>query len=99
MDNEEYFDEETPILVLVDEEGQEHLFELLAEIEIEETKYRVLVPVVEEEEDIDEMEAEVVLLKVVLNEAGEEMLSDIEDDEEWEMVADTWQELLAENEL
>ena len=93
MSEEELFDEEFPILILIDEEGEEHEFELLAELEIEDEKYRVLVPFDDEEADEDEEEFEVVILKVVLDEEGNEFLSDIEDDEEWEMVADAWQEL------
>lgn len=98
MSNEEIFDEEYPILVLVDEEGIEHQFELLAEMEIEEDTYRVLVPLLEEDEDLEE-EVEVVILKVVYDEEGNEFLSDIEDDEEWEKVADAWQELVDNEEL
>ncbi|NLF44999.1 MAG: DUF1292 domain-containing protein [Syntrophomonadaceae bacterium] len=93
MSEEELFDEEFPILILIDEEGEEHEFELLAELEIEDEKYRVLVPFDDEEADEDEEEFEVVILKVVLDEEGNEFLSDIEDDEEWERVADAWQEL------
>ncbi|MDD4775071.1 MAG: DUF1292 domain-containing protein [Syntrophomonas sp.] len=95
MSNEEIFDdEEFPILVLVDEDGEEHEFELLAELEVEDQNYRVLIPYSEEEpsEDDDE-EVEVVILKVVYDEEGNEYLGDIEDDEEWEKVADAWQEL------
>jgi len=91
---EETFDEEFPIMVLVDEEGVEHEFELLAELEIEDENYRVLVPLEEEEEDENEdEEVEVIILKVVFDEEGNEFLADIEDDEEWEKVADAWQEL------
>ncbi len=93
MNEEEFFDEEFPILILIDEEGEEHEFELLAELEIEDEKYRVLVPFDDEEADEDEDEFEVVILKVVVDEEGNEFLSDIEDDEEWEKVADAWQEL------
>ena len=93
MSEEELFDEEFPILILIDEEGEEHEFELLAELEIEDEKYRVLVPFDDEEADEDEDEFEVVILKVVVDEEGNEFLSDIEDDEEWERVADAWQEL------
>lgn len=94
MDNEEIFDdEEFPILVLVDEDGEEHEFELLAELEIEDQSYRVLIPVDEDEEVDEEEEVEVVILKVVYDEEGNEFLGDIEDDEEWEKVADAWQEL------
>ncbi|HQE22489.1 MAG TPA: DUF1292 domain-containing protein [Syntrophomonadaceae bacterium] len=93
MTNEEIFDEEYPILVLVDDEGVEHQFELLAELEIEQDVYRVLIPLEEEEQSEDE-EVEVIILKVVYDEEGNEFLSDIEDDEEWERVADAWQELV-----
>lgn len=102
MSNEEFFDdEEFSVLVLVDDEGIEHEFELLAEMEIENEKYRVLIPLLEEDEleDMDEFEAEIVILKVVYDEDGSEMLSDIEDEEEWEMVADAWQELVENEDL
>lgn len=102
MSNEELFDdEEFSVLVLVDDEGIEHEFELLAEMEIENEKYRVLIPLLEEDEleDMDEFEAEIVILKVVYDEDGSEMLSDIEDEEEWEMVADAWQELVENEDL
>ncbi len=100
MSNEDLFEEEFPVLVLVDEEGEEHEFELLAELEIEEDIYRVLVPLFSfEEEEVDDDEVEVVILKVVFDEEGNEFLSDIEDDEEWERVADAWQELVLNEEL
>ena len=98
MTNEENFDE-LPILVLVDEEGMEHQFELLAELEIEDEEYRVLVPLGEDEEDVGEEEVEVVILKVLYDDEGNELLSDIDDDEEWEKVADAWQELVEKGEL
>lgn len=98
MSNEEFLEEEFPILVLVDDEGVEHEFELLAELEIDEETYRVLVPLfTDEDEETDEVE--VVILKVVYDEEGNEFLTDIEDDEEWEKVADAWQELVESEEL
>lgn len=99
MSNEELFDEEFPVLVLVDEEGIEHEFELLAELEIEDETYRVLVPLDDFDEEDEESDLEVVILKVVLDEEGNEFLSDIEDDEEWEKVADAWQELVDSEEI
>lgn len=105
MSNDEIFeDEDFPVLVLVDDEGQEHEFELLAELEIENQNYRVLIPLDEEDEECEcgseECEdAEVVILKVIYDEEGNEFLSDIEDDEEWEKVADAWQELVDNEEI
>jgi uncharacterized protein YrzB (UPF0473 family) len=76
----------------------------IAELDIEDCKYRVLLPLddffFEEDEDDAEGELEgggVVIFKVMYDEEGNEFLADIDDDEEWEMVADVWQEL-AENE-
>ncbi len=99
MNKEELFDEEFPLLVLVDEEGLEHQFELLAELDIEDDKYQVLVPLNELDEDLDEGEVEVIILKLVYDEEGNELLSDIEDDEEWEKVADAWRELVENEEI
>ncbi|ABI67806.1 DUF1292 domain-containing protein [Syntrophomonas wolfei] len=96
---EEFLEEDFPILVLVDEDGIEHLFELLAELEIENDKYRVLVPLDEEDEEYDEEDGEVVILKVIIDEEGNELLSDIDDETEWEMVVEAWQELVDSEEL
>ena len=99
MSNEEFLDEEFPVLVLIDEDGEEHEFELLAELEIEDDTYRVLVPLDELDEEDEESEVEVVILKVVIDDGGDEFLIDIEDDEEWERVADAWQELVESEEI
>jgi len=99
MDHDDIFDdEEFPILVLVDEDGEEHEFELLAELEIEDQTYRVLIPL-DEEPMVSEEEVEVIILKVVYDDEGNELLADIEDDEEWERVADAWQELADSEEI
>ena len=95
MDNEEIFDEKDfPILVLVNEDGNERAFELLAELEVEGQNYRVLISHEEGEDLDDEAEIEVIILKVVIDEEGNDFLDDIEDDEEWEKVTDAWQERL-----
>ncbi|MBC7106202.1 MAG: DUF1292 domain-containing protein, partial [Firmicutes bacterium] len=54
------------------------------------SQYAVLLPLEEEDED------EVVILKYGRDEQGNEILMDIEDDEEWERVADAWQEMVEE---
>ena len=54
-------------------------------VEVDGNKYAVLVPL---EEDAEEDEA--IILKIVEDENGEEVLYDIEDDEEWEKVVDIW---------
>jgi len=88
----EELDEETfDIVVLTDEEGNEHEFMHLASLQVDGNTYFVLLPV-EEAEDEDE-EVEAIILKLGKDENGEDMLMDVEDDEEWEKVADAWEEM------
>ena len=86
MANEKMMEEELDdVLILVDEEDQEHPFQMIDMVEVDDNKYAVLVPL---EEGSDEDEA--IILKIVEDENGEEVLYDIEDDEEWEKVVDIW---------
>lgn len=80
------------VITLVDEEGAEHDFEVIDIIEVDGSEYAILLPV-EEEED------EAIILKFTRDEDGNELLVDIEDDEEWEKVADAWEEMMAEEEV
>lgn len=82
VDNEEK-------IVLVDEEGEEHEFILIDMLEVDGAEYAILEPL-----DMDVEDAEAIILKVTKDENGEDILSDIEDDEEWEKVADKWQEMI-----
>jgi len=88
---EEETEEAYDIIVLNDDEGHEHEFIHLASLDVDGSTYFVLLPV-EESEDEDE-EAEVFIFKLDKDENGEEMLIEIEDDEEWEKVADAWEEM------
>lgn len=89
---EELFDDDFCTLVLINEEGEESEFQLLAELEIEDETYRILLPLFEEEEEDEDIDY-VEILKVVYDEEGNELMSEIEDDEELEMVLEAWQEL------
>lgn len=99
MSQEEYFEDEIETVLLTDEEGNEYLFELIAELELDGENYKVLVPLSEEELEDEETEVEIRIMKSVRDEDGTEFLCDIEDDEEWEKVADAWQELVEDEEL
>ncbi|MGE5403399.1 MAG: DUF1292 domain-containing protein [Candidatus Saccharibacteria bacterium] len=77
---------------------------MIAELEIEEQFYVVVSPVEEEEHEHDEdcecgEEVEVLILKATYDDEGNMFLADIEDDEEWEKVADAWQELVDSEEI
>ena len=88
--------QENDTVILVDEDGEEHVFIMLDVIEVEGAEYAILQPAdddLTEEED----EPEAIILKIETDDKGEEILADIEDDEEWEKVADAWQELVGED--
>lgn len=75
------------IIVLSDENGEETKFEVVTVLEVEENEYYVLYPVESEEEDA-------IVLKLVTNEAGEDVLTTIDDDDEFDKVAEVYEEWL-----
>ena len=83
MENEELF-------TLTDEEGNESQFALIGELEIDEQIYLALVPA--DNEDADEY----VVLKVEVDENGEEILVTIDDDDEFDNVADYFDDLFSQ---
>ena len=86
-------EEEFETIMLTDEEGQDHEFLHLDTLEVDEGTYFVLMPISVENEDSDEETDEAIILKLGHDEEGNEMLLDIEDDEEWEKVADAWESM------
>ncbi len=88
-------EERTDIVVLVDEEGNEHDFALVDRFQVDINEYAILVPVMypddgENGEAID-FEEEAYIFRIDLDE-GEEMLIEVEDEEEWNQVASIWEE-------
>jgi uncharacterized protein YrzB (UPF0473 family) len=82
-------EEEVPeIYTLTDENGVESDFELIAYAVINDNTYYAMVPVSSENKSGEDVFEEYVILKVVLDEDGEETLESIDDDEEFDMVAD-----------
>ncbi|MCQ2455943.1 MAG: DUF1292 domain-containing protein [Clostridia bacterium] len=91
MDNNETFDPE--IYTLTDEEGNELNFALIGSLEHEGAEYKALVPVDENGEETSE---EYVILKCGVDENGEAVLETIEDDEEFDTVADIFDDEFAD---
>lgn len=83
--------EEFDTIVLTDDDGKDHEFLHLDTLEVEGSTYFVLMPLAGENEDEDEEEA--IILKLAKDADGNEMLLDIEDDEEWEKIADAWESM------
>lgn len=84
--NEEY---NPDIVTLTDDDGKGYSFEVLDAIEDDENRYLAMLPVFETAEEVLEDSGELVIVKV-LEENGEEYFTEIEDDEEYETVADAF---------
>jgi Protein of unknown function (DUF1292). len=87
---DELFDEE--IFTLTDEEGNENQFELIGSHELDGVTYMALVPI--DEKGADHEEGEYVILKVELDNSGEEVLVTIDDDDEFDRIADIFDDEL-----
>ena len=83
MENNEYSPE---IFTLTDEEGVEHEFEFWGALEDGGNVYYGLIPYNEDAETLIEEDTELVILKVGTDENGEEYLSTIDNDEEYERI-------------
>ena len=83
------------IVSVLDDEGNEHQFEILDAIETDESRFVALLPIYTEAEQAIEGDGELVILEVV-DEDGEDLLVPIEDDEVFEEIAATFQERLAD---
>lgn len=81
------------IVVLTDENGEENQFEIITALEVDGDEYYVLYPVDSNDEDGD-----AVVLKLDTNENGEDVLTTIEDDAEFEKVAAAYEKWLEEDE-
>jgi putative Holliday junction resolvase len=82
---------EEEVIVLTDEEGHEHQFEVIDVLKVDEKDYAVLFPVDESEEG-----DEVLILRIDSDENGEDVLVEIEDEEEFDRVAEAWDEYVDE---
>lgn len=90
MDNNETFDPE--IFTLTDEDGNELNFMLLASLEVEGIEYKAMIPV---NEDGEEESDEYVILRSGVDEDGEPILETIEEDEEFDRIADIFDDEFA----
>lgn len=86
---------EVDLLTLVDEEGVEHEFEIVDSAELDGQEYLALVPVPKDAQEALDDSAELVILKVVVEEE-EEILEAIEDEEEFDRVGDFFTERLSD---
>ena len=85
----------TNIVSVLDDEGNEHQFELLDAIETDNGRYVALLPIYTDAEAAVEGDGELVILEVV-NDEGEDMLVPIEDDETFDEIAEIFEERLSD---
>ena len=83
------------LVTVVDDEGNQHQFEVLDAIETDQGRYVALVPVYDNPADLIDDDGELVIL-TVKEENGEDLLLPIEDDDEFEEIAEIFQERLAD---
>ncbi len=76
------------IITLLDENDQETDFEVIATLKVNSTDYAILIP-------LNKLGDEAFIFKMI-EENGEYVLESIEDDEEFNMVADAYEELIEE---
>lgn len=84
---------ESDIYTLTDEDGNENDFELIGTIEVEGVTYYALIPYTEDE---DAEVEEYIVLRGEKDENGEDVLVSIEDDEEFDRVADIFDDEFAD---
>ncbi|MBQ3230276.1 MAG: DUF1292 domain-containing protein [Clostridia bacterium] len=77
--------EKENIFTLTDEEGNESEFELIGELNLDDNVYLALMP-------LDSDGEEYVILKIETDENGDELLVTIDDDDEFDRVADAFED-------
>lgn len=83
--NEELEELEGETCFLIDEEGNENPFEIVGKLEIDGCEYVAFMPV-------DSDECEYVILKKERDENGEDIYATIDDDDEFESVAEVFED-------
>ena len=89
-ENKEY---NPDIVTLTDDDGKEYSFEILDAVETDEARYLAMLPVYDDPKKLLDDSGELVIVKV-MEEDGEEYFCEIEDDDEYETIADAFMDRL-----
>lgn len=84
--NEDY---NPDLVTLCDDSGKEYTFEVLDAIETDTGRYLAMLPIYEDPKKMLDDNGELVIVRVE-EENGEEFYSEIEDDDEYETIADAF---------
>lgn len=85
--NEEY---EADLLTLLDDDGNEHEFEIIDEIENDEGHYIALSPTAQAQDSLS-VEPDTYYIFEIVEEDGEEQLMEVEDDETLDKLAEIFE--------
>ncbi len=77
------------IVTLTDDDGKEYTFEILDAVETDESRYLALLPIHDDPQKFLDDDGELVIVRVN-EENGEEFFEEIEDDDEYETIADAF---------
>lgn len=79
--------DEREIITLYDDQDEKTEFEVLGIVTVEDNQYAILLPLeeVEEEEDL------AYIFRIETDENGDDVLTEVEDDEEFENVREAWE--------
>ncbi len=94
LDNE--LDYTPDLITLEDEDGKEHEFEVIDAIDHNDEHYMALVPYSADPAAALEEDAELIIMKVGVDEEGEEFLAIVDDDEELYNVSQVFADRLSE---
>ena len=90
---------EIEICTLIDDEGVEHEFELIMEKEIDGVTYSAFIPYSEDQNYDDPENLEYYIFKQEADENGEIVFSTIDDDDEYDKIADIFGDITFDDEL
>ena len=86
-------EENNDLVVLVDDEGDEHTFIVVDVIPVNELSYAILMPHTEKENSNGEVDVEDLDAYIfrVTEKDGEQVLEEVEEEDEWNLVAEAWE--------
>ena len=95
MEEKKKLDDYNPdIVTLSDDDGKEYTFEVLDAVETDTGRYLAMLPVFDDPQKSLDDSGELVIVKVGDEENGDEYYYEIEDDDEYETIADAFIERL-----
>lgn len=85
-------DNDINTIMLIDEEGKERQFDVITKLDIEENEYVIVIPSDGEEEDA-------IALKIEKDKTGQDVLVTIDDENEFNMVAEAYELIFSDEDL